>query len=489
MKRYVKLPVLILSMLLLYLIFTPSLVKSSQTPFYPSIDGGINYKSGIYWSCDQYGSLTAGERWSDSLEESLWHRSFIRFNISSIPNNASIESATFYIYYSSHWEEVETEGVCELAHVADMGDSLDESDWSLSILHNYGTFVEKTTDYGWKSADVTSSIEPTNSFVTYRLKGSIEDLDDVGWKWVFTASEESNKPYLEIVYTCVPNPPDNLKVESQVSPQRLTTFTPEFSFRYTDNDGDNMKAFRIQVGTSAGDNSMLDNTTTENAENGDTVTITYASDNALSRGVQYYWRARVQDNNDNWSGWSDNENFKINGLPTCSITAPPDGYAAEVDQGIGFTSSASDPDNDSLTWHWDFGDLAGTSSQQNPSYSYDSTGDYTATLYVNDGYESSASDSITVSVGGGAPPPPPPAGGGGVGGVVRDIVEAVEVVAEPDKNVLFKPILTVFGFGISPLILLGGAALAGRQTDQRGIMWAALIFLVFLFTMGSRIFG
>jgi PKD repeat protein len=38
------------------------------------------------------------------------------------------------------------------------------------------------------------------------------------------------------------------------------------------------------------------------------------------------------------------------------------------------------------TWSWDFGDATGTSTEQNPTYVYASSGDYTVTLTVTDTY-------------------------------------------------------------------------------------------------------
>lgn len=214
----------------------------------------------------------------------------------------------------------------------------------------------------------------------------------------------------------LPSAPTGLKVENQISPQRLTTFTPEFSWLYVDNEGDNMQKVQIQVGTAPADNSLWNYTIT--AEFSDTVqdsdpseegttsttsvkmkeiqlsrggkirckweqriatglgwtqlrrndndlsgeiqitstgweervrdfsgwssgdlaqlyvrsgsgdtcyvrnfrvcydlyeTATYAG-SALSRAVQYWWRVRVQNNDNIWSDWSDNENFKISSM-------------------------------------------------------------------------------------------------------------------------------------------------------------------------------
>lgn len=60
-------------------------------------------------------------------------------------------------------------------------------------------------------------------------------------------------------------------------------------------------------------------------------------------------------------------------------------------------SESSDPDNDSLTYYWDFGD-GSESTEASPSKSFDQTGTYTVTLTVNDGQLDSAPDSLTIQV-------------------------------------------------------------------------------------------
>jgi hypothetical protein len=88
--------------------------------------------------------------------------------------------------------------------------------------------------------------------------------------------------------------------------------------------------------------------------------------------------------------------FRVNQPPTCSITAPLDDYETIEDVEIQFESSASDPDNDPLTYLWDFRDN-GTSADPNPTHAYADPGDYAVTLTVGDGYEN-ALDSITVHI-------------------------------------------------------------------------------------------
>ncbi len=63
---------------------------------------------------------------------------------------------------------------------------------------------------------------------------------------------------------------------------------------------------------------------------------------------------------------------------------------------VTFTDTSTGPSID--TWTWDFGDGAGVSSLQNPSYTYASAGSYTVTLVVTSGAETSAPFSASVTI-------------------------------------------------------------------------------------------
>jgi gliding motility-associated-like protein len=69
---------------------------------------------------------------------------------------------------------------------------------------------------------------------------------------------------------------------------------------------------------------------------------------------------------------------KVNPLPVADFNIPtgicmPGGAAV-------FTNNSTVADNSALTYNWDFGDAAGTSSANNPSYVYGATGSYNVTL-------------------------------------------------------------------------------------------------------------
>jgi glucose/arabinose dehydrogenase len=64
-------------------------------------------------------------------------------------------------------------------------------------------------------------------------------------------------------------------------------------------------------------------------------------------------------------------------------------------------SQSSDPDDDALTYHWDFGDGA-SSDQTSPAHEYTGAGHYTAKLTVTDPGNKTGSDGVILQVG--APP-------------------------------------------------------------------------------------
>ena len=70
-----------------------------------------------------------------------------------------------------------------------------------------------------------------------------------------------------------------------------------------------------------------------------------------------------------------------------------DGYVGDLIQFEGKAEKGVEP----YSWYWDFGD-GNTSTAQNPEYSYDEVGEYTATLTVTDAVDNTASDDTIVYV-------------------------------------------------------------------------------------------
>ena len=106
---------------------------------------------------------------------------------------------------------------------------------------------------------------------------------------------------------------------------------------------------------------------------------------------------------------------EILNLPPIPVTGGP--YSGKAEQSMQFDGSGSfDPEEDPLTYSWDFGDGTASSTPSSVatiSHTYASPGSYTAVLTVDDGVNDPESASTTVEVAE-APvdPPNPPAATG-----------------------------------------------------------------------------
>ena len=83
--------------------------------------------------------------------------------------------------------------------------------------------------------------------------------------------------------------------------------------------------------------------------------------------------------------------------PTALVSANP--LSGQAPLPVTFSSAGSaDPEGQPLTYLWAFGD-GGTSTQANPTHTYQTAGQYTARLTVSDGVSSTVSPDLTIRVG------------------------------------------------------------------------------------------
>lgn len=88
-------------------------------------------------------------------------------------------------------------------------------------------------------------------------------------------------------------------------------------------------------------------------------------------------------------------NIIVNQIPFAKIDGPDIGYVNDL---ITFSASESnDPDEDPLTYMWDFGD-GDTSDEENPNHIFDHPGDFTVTLQIDDIDGASDSDKMKIAI-------------------------------------------------------------------------------------------
>lgn len=87
----------------------------------------------------------------------------------------------------------------------------------------------------------------------------------------------------------------------------------------------------------------------------------------------------------------------INTAPIADADGTADGYNVFRNQNLTFIDTSYDPDGDTLSYSWNFGDGT-TSTNYQPTHSYASSGVYNVTLVVNDGEKESALSQTTVTV-------------------------------------------------------------------------------------------
>ncbi len=121
---------------------------------------------------------------------------------------------------------------------------------------------------------------------------------------------------------------------------------------------------------------------------------------ALTLGERHRVRVRYQDSTGRMSLWSNPVEITVvdstSQKPLAVVDAAPTAGGAPLI--VAFDGSrSSDPDGDTLTYSWSFGDGAATQGAQ-AQHTYAAIGDYTASLLVNDGRGRTDTTSVAISV-------------------------------------------------------------------------------------------
>ncbi|MCP5408948.1 MAG: PKD domain-containing protein [Chromatiaceae bacterium] len=151
--------------------------------------------------------------------------------------------------------------------------------------------------------------------------------------------------------------------------------------------------YKFAIGTQPGEADVLGWTLT-------TDTSVRLENLSLVDGETYYFSVSARNGEGLWSevGWSDGitVNVTFNQPPLAHAGGP---YQASAAEPITFDGSqSSDPDGDTITFYWDFGD-GNTGSGVTPSHTYESDGFYQVGLVVDDGLVASDESYTLVRVG------------------------------------------------------------------------------------------
>ncbi|MBU2564307.1 hypothetical protein KKA23_01870, partial [Patescibacteria group bacterium] len=170
---------------------------------------------------------------------------------------------------------------------------------------------------------------------------------------------------------------------------------PILSWIYSDPDGDLQSAYNVQIDNNSNFSSLVHDSGWINSISNSFPTTGIS----LNWSTVYYWRVKVRDTQGAESSWSS----------SCSYLTPLHAYP---DPGFSHIPNSPVPDeNVQFTdetiyyggstgglWSWTF-ETAGTSSEQNPIISFDSSGPKVVTLQVtdSDNYTCDYSDTINIS--------------------------------------------------------------------------------------------
>ncbi|MDO8572261.1 MAG: PQQ-dependent sugar dehydrogenase, partial [bacterium] len=126
-----------------------------------------------------------------------------------------------------------------------------------------------------------------------------------------------------------------------------------------------------------------------------------------------------------------------NRRPVPAISANPTSGLTPLTVNFGSVGSI-DPDNDPLTYSWNFGD-SGTETSANPTHTYTINGTYTASLTLTDDKGSSASKSITINAGNQEPSPQITNPASGMLYMANQTIQLNGTATDPEDGTLSAP--------------------------------------------------
>jgi len=245
-------------------------------------------------------------------------------------------------------------------------------------------------------------------FGSYAYGVSIDSAtgDFSGWAWNYNEDSEAGIGWVDfsgVVLGSGSPVASNLGVSSSY----CGSAAQYFSWNYSDPESDNEERFQFRVDNNSDFSSPevnRDYTGLSNPSpttNNQTVTIaeTPAADQ-LGYNTTYYWQAKVYDINGSDSGWISGPSFTTEShrYPSINFNWSPTEPSAEEDVLFSDQSTVYGGASKS-SWSWTFENgNPGSSSQQNPTIQFTTTGDKDVVLGVTDSDGYTCSQTKTVGV-------------------------------------------------------------------------------------------
>ncbi|UCD03160.1 MAG: DNRLRE domain-containing protein [Candidatus Aenigmatarchaeota archaeon] len=189
----------------------PGIIKAD------SGDGFIKYRKGTFNSVDTTSDIQSG--YDDVGGPNYdWYRAYVQFDVSSLSNATSIDSATLYFRVAS--DNINTANILELQYLSWDG-NLDSSDWGITERETItGNFPGEETPGNWEAIDVTSQLSDAvitreESTFSVRIKHDTEPGDgstDNYMTW-YSSEDSGSEPYIRVTYTEAPPVYGTLQVD------------------------------------------------------------------------------------------------------------------------------------------------------------------------------------------------------------------------------------------------------------------------------------
>jgi hypothetical protein len=317
----------------------------------------------------------------------------IKFNISSVPSDAVINSATLHLYYLKDPEEGNPAG--QTLEIHRILNNWNEGivTWNIQPAHNQtatSSAIVPDTPYVWMTWNVTSDVQSfVNSAKTNYGWKIIDIVNSSDTPYFYSKEYNSLIPYLEIDYTSAEK---NIPPTAEANGPYTGYVNHEMIFNgsgSTDSDG-SITGYRWDW-----NNDGIFDT--------GWLTSSITSHTFTTSGT-YIVKLQVKDN-DNALG-NDTAIVTVRALngkqpPKANAGGP---YFGIVGSPITFNGSGSTDTNRTIvSYVWNFGDRV-TGTGVSPTHTYTTAGNYTVTLTVTDNESLTDSDSTNASINASQPP-------------------------------------------------------------------------------------